>query len=269
MTAKTPIALVTGGGSGIGAAACRSLSEAGHRIVVADIDDAAAGRLAQEVSGKAVHLDVADPASWQQVAQILEAKNLLPQAVVLNAGLGGGGDVLDLDQQRYRRLLAVNVDGVVYGLATFGPVLAGAGRGSITVTASLAGLTAVPFDPVYALTKHAVIGLVRSCSHQLAEQGVRLQAVCPGLVETPLLGQAKEQLDAASYPLLSPERVATVLTECVVGDRIDEVIVMQFGCDPMAYRFAGVPGPRGATTSLPDQIDLGRLDQQGVADECV
>ena len=222
MTATTPLALVTGGGSGIGAAACRSLSEAGHRVVVADIDDAAAGRLAQEVDGMAVHLDVAEPASWQQVAR-----------------------------------------GLVNGLATFGPVLAGAGRGSITVTASLAGLAAVPFDPVYALTKHAVIGLVRSCSQQLAEQGVRLQAVCPGLVETPLLGMAKEQIDAVSYPLLSPERVATVLTECVVGDRLDEVTVMQFGRDPMAYRFAGVPGPRGATSSLPGQIDLGRLDSPG------
>jgi NAD(P)-dependent dehydrogenase (short-subunit alcohol dehydrogenase family) len=253
------LALVTGGGSGIGAEVCSSLRRHGLTVVVADVDLASARRVADEVGGRAEYLDVTDPASWRELRARLRIDGLIPDALVLNAGVAGGPELLELDLERYRTLFAVNVDGVVLGLSTFGPDLVCGGGGSVTVTASMAGLTGVAFDPVYAMTKHAVVGLVRSCADSLREVGVRLQAVCPGLAGTPLLGRAEAQLRAAEYPLLSAATVAETLTECVLGLRLDEVTVLQAGREPLPYRFAGVPGPRGGSTTLPSQISLGRI----------
>lgn len=119
----------------------------------------------------------------------------------------------------------------------------------------MAGLTETPFDPVYAMTKHALIGLIRSVASGLAEQGVRVQAVCPGLVDTPLLGQAKSELDAANFPLLTAYEVAEVLVECIHGVRTDTVTVVQVGDSR---------SPTGSPTRcglgpLPEHLPIGRI----------
>src|SRR4029453_18710993 len=104
----------------------------------------------------------------------------------LNAGVvtGEDGDIAALTDQQYRRALGVNVDGVVFGVRRLDRVMP---KGStIVVTASLAGLTAIPDDPIYGLTKHAVVGFVRSVAPQLAARGIRIQAVCPGWADTAL-----------------------------------------------------------------------------------
>jgi len=159
--------------------------------------------------------------------------NIHVDGVVLNAGLGGCQSVLDLDRARYRRMWDVNVNGVLNGIAEVAPHLRAQRGGFITVTASMAGLIGVPFDPLYAMTKHAVIGLVRGCADELATAGIRLQAVCPGLVDTPLIGRAKQQTETAGYPLLDAAAVADVLFECVFGRREDRVVVVQAGREPM------------------------------------
>ena len=137
------------------------------------------------------------------------------------------------------------------------------GRGTITITCSLAGLTGIPFDPVYAMTKHALIGLVRSSGPRLGAAGVRLQAVCPGLTRTPLLGDAEAELTQVGFALLDPDDVASVIADCVEGQQRDDVIVCQPGRPASAYRFAGVPGPGGrAAPPLPADLHPGRRAAQ-------
>ncbi|WP_255569977.1 SDR family NAD(P)-dependent oxidoreductase [Amycolatopsis sp. FDAARGOS 1241] len=126
-------------------------------------------------------------------------------------------------------------------------------------TASLAGLTAVPFDPVNAATKHAVIGLVRGYAPTLAAQGIGLRAVCPGLVDTAVLGTARPELDRLSFPLVTIRDVAAALVACATGDDPGEVVVVQPGHEPLPFRVPGVPGGRtaGPMPALPDRLPIG------------
>ena len=122
--------------------------------------------------------DVSDPEAWEHIGSV--------DLACLNAGVitGDEGQLTELTDEQYRRALGVNVDGVVFGVRRLDRVMP---KGStIVVTASLAGLTAIPDDPIYGLTKHAVVGFVRSVAPQLAERGIRIQAVCPGWADTSL-----------------------------------------------------------------------------------
>ena len=119
--------------------------------------------------------DVTDPAAWEHVGSV--------DLACLNAGVLTGGDgIANLTDDEYRRAVGVNVDGVVYGVRRLDRVMPKGGV--IVVTASLAGLVGIPDDPIYGLTKHAVVGFVRSVAPQLAERGIRIQAVCPGWADT-------------------------------------------------------------------------------------
>ena len=125
----------------------------------------------------------------------------------LNAGVvTGTTDVRELTDEQYRRILGTNVDGVVFGVRRLARVME-EGSG-IVVTASLAGLTTAINDPVYAGTKHFVVGFVRSIARQLADRGIRINAVCPAIVDTPLLGESRAQIAAKGIPMLQPEEIA-------------------------------------------------------------
>lgn len=252
-------ALITGGASGIGLTTAARLRDEGFDVVIADFDPRAP-EVAAELGVTAQALDVTSLTDWQRLASTLEAGGHELGALVLNAGIAGGGtDLAKLDLERYHRLMQVNVDGVLYGLRTMLPRLAR--PGVVTVTASLAGLMGVPADPVYAMTKHAVIGLVRSTAADLAEQGVRINAICPGFVETPLLGSAREQLDAVAFPLLTAEEIAVAIADLVAGRSTALVTVLQPGRKPVDYAFAGIPGPRlldgSPVPDLPPDLQLG------------
>ena len=137
--------------------------------------------------------DVSDPGAWEHVGSV--------DLACLNAGVitGDDGHLTELTDEQYRRAVGVNVDGVVFGVRRLDRVMP---KGStIVVTASLAGLTAIPDDPIYGLTKHAVVGFVRSVAPQLAERGIRIQAVCPGWADTALTANGfSEELEAARLP---------------------------------------------------------------------
>ncbi|WP_033384920.1 SDR family oxidoreductase [Sporichthya polymorpha] len=251
-------ALVTGGASGIGRATAERLAAEGYEVVIGDVDPRAEV-VAAEIGGTARVLDVTDLGAWERVAANLQQDGRQLSALVLNAGIAGGGtDLGSLDLDRYAQLMRVNVDGVVYGLRTMLPHLAR--PGVVTVTASLAGLMGVPADPVYAMTKHAVIGLVRSTAAGLATEGVRIHAVCPGFVQTPLLGAAQQQFEAAEFPLLTADQIAAALADLVTGRSRALVTVLQPGRDPVDYAFAGIPGPRlldgSKAPDLPDDLRL-------------
>jgi len=207
---KTPFWVVTGAGSGIGAAAVRAARQAGDRVLALDIDDRAGTRLAEETGADFQHCDVSNPDDWQQVATRL-AELGPPDRVLLNAGIQiAPPDAPMADYQfesmmldRYRRMMGVNVDGVVFGLKALLPELPEGA--AIVVTASLAGITPYGVDPLYAMSKHAVVGLVRSLGPTLAERGIRINAICPGGIDTAIIPDAQRSESAV---FMTPEHVA-------------------------------------------------------------
>jgi NAD(P)-dependent dehydrogenase (short-subunit alcohol dehydrogenase family) len=181
--------------------------------------------------------DVSDPEAWEHIGSV--------DLACLNAGVvtAEDGDIAALTDGQYRRALGVNVDGVVYGVRRLDRVMP---KGStIVVTASLAGLTAIPDDPIYGLTKHAVVGFVRSVAAQLAERGIRIQAVCPGWADTALTSNGfRDELRERGYRLLEPSAVAEGVWAAYNSEGTGEAWVVQPGREPLLYEFKGVPGPR-------------------------
>jgi NAD(P)-dependent dehydrogenase (short-subunit alcohol dehydrogenase family) len=163
----------------------------------------------------------------------------------LNAGVvAGEADVTRISDEQYRRIVGVNLDGVVFGVRRLAQVM---DSGAIVVTASLAGLTSTEQDPLYALTKHAVVGFVRSAAPQLATRGIRLNMVNPGFVDTPMLDDVgRAAFEAAGFPLLQPEDVAEAVLRAAEDEDVGQAWIVQPGRAPMKFRFPNLPGPRVA-----------------------
>ncbi|WP_214401014.1 SDR family oxidoreductase [Pseudonocardia lacus] len=242
MDLSNKVALVTGGASGIGAATSRLLAGAGARVAVVDLDEAGAKTVADEVGGLAIGGDVsAVDAMATIVGQVEEHFGRL-DVVHLNAGITAGqSGIEDLDVEGYRKIVGVNVDHVVFGVNAAVPALRRAGGGSIVATASLAGLVPIPGNTLYTLTKHAVVGYVRAAAGPLAPEGIRVNAVCPGFADTPLIAAAKDRF--AGFPLLSAEDVANAVAAILERGQPGECWYVQPGREPGPYGFRGVPGP--------------------------
>jgi NAD(P)-dependent dehydrogenase (short-subunit alcohol dehydrogenase family) len=209
-------ALVTGGASGIGAAVVRVLESEGVDVRSLDL---------------ATGFDVSDPAAWDRVEAV--------DFAFLNAGVGGSGD----DLAGYRRMLGANVDGVVFGVRRMEQVMARGG--SIVATASLAGLMPMPADPIYTLTKHAVVGYVRAMAPHLAARGITINAICPGFVDTPIVvPELREWIEAEGIPLMGADQVADAVLLAARSSDTGQAWVVQPGREPLQYEFRGVPGPR-------------------------
>jgi NAD(P)-dependent dehydrogenase (short-subunit alcohol dehydrogenase family) len=208
--------LVTGGRSGIGAAIVAALGNAD--VTVLDLADG--------------H-DVGEVATWHALEGPFDA-------AFLNAGIAiGVADIADVTDEEYRRIMRVNVDGVVFGVRELAARLMPDG-GSIVATASLAGLVAAPLDPVYAATKHAVVGLVRAAAPQLAARGIRINALCPAFTDTPIVA---EKIRGLVPPLMEPSFVAEAALRALNDEETGRAWVVQMNrIEP--YRFPGVPGPR-------------------------
>lgn len=238
-------ALVTGGASGIGAAAVRRLAAAGAQVAVVDRDEAGAKAVADEVGGLALPADVTDPDAMSAAVAAAEKQFGRLDVVLLNAGVTAGqSGIEDLDVAGYRRIMGVNVDHVVFGLTAAVPALRRAGGGHIVATSSLAGLTGMPGDALYTLSKHAVVGYVRSAAPTLATENIRVNAVCPGFADTPLIAHAKNQFDG--FPLLTAEDVADAIDGILDRAEPGECWFVQPGREPGPYGFRGVPGPKGS-----------------------
>ena len=239
------VALVTGAAGGIGRATARALADEGAIVVAADIDAAGAQSVAAEVGGHAVACDVSDlDANRAAVAFAVETCGGL-DVVHLNAGVGSGCGVgEDFDLALYRRAMGANLDGVVFGTHAVLPALRARGGGAIVATSSLAGLTGVAYDPLYAANKHAVVGLTRSLGPLLAEEGIRFNAVCPGYAESAIIEPLRAMIAASGVAIIAAETVAGAVVELFAGDAAGECVVIQPGRDPLPFSFRGVPGPR-------------------------
>jgi len=209
-------ALVTGGRSGIGAAIVDALGDA--EVTILDLADGQ---------------DVGEPATWHELEGPFDA-------AFLNAGIAiGVEDVAQLTDEEYRRIMRVNVDGVVFGVRELAARLMPDG-GSIVATASLAGLVAAPLDPVYAASKHAVVGFVRAVAPSLAARGITINALCPAFTDTPIVA---EEIRGLVPPLMEPSFVAEAALRALGDEETGRAWVVQMNrIEP--FRYPGVPGPR-------------------------
>lgn len=191
-TYREAVALVTGGGSGIGESLARALALRGAHVFVADrrIDEAervAAAIRARGGSAIAAEVDVRDAPSMEALVDRAYARHGRIDFLFNNAGIGVAGEVKDLTLDDWRAIVEVNVLGVVHGVhAVYGRMVA-QGFGHIVNTASMSGLMPSPLTVPYATTKAGVVGLSRSLRVEAAHYGVRVTALCPGVIRTPIL----------------------------------------------------------------------------------
>ncbi|HEV8152630.1 MAG TPA: SDR family NAD(P)-dependent oxidoreductase, partial [Solirubrobacteraceae bacterium] len=246
------VALVTGAAGAIGRAVCVSLAEAGAIVVAADVDEDGGRRTAGESGGHFVACDVTDlEANRAAVAFAMDTGGRL-DLVHLNAGVTTGcGIDEDFDLDRYRRAVAVNLDGVVLGAHAALPALRASGGGAIVATSSLAGLTGTPWDPVYSATKHGVVGLVRSLGPYVEAQGGRCNAVCPGYAESAMTVDIREAIEAQGLELLTAQEVADAALDAFLTDVSGACWFVQPGRPAEPFTFRNVPGPRPTSRTSP------------------
>lgn len=204
------VAFVTGGGSGIGEASAKLLAHQGAHVAIADMDMSNAERVAGEISkaggsAKAYKLDVSDEPAVHLVLQEIEKDLGALHIAVNNAGIGGEqAPTAEQSVEGWRKVLSVNLDGVFYCMKHEIPLMKKSGYGSIINMASILGAVGFAGSSGYVAAKHGVIGLTRASAIEYAPDGIRVNAVGPGFINTPLLGALpKEALTgiAAMHPV--------------------------------------------------------------------
>lgn len=225
-------ALVTGGGSGIGAAIARHLAGAGARLSLLGRRMEPLLTVAEEIGGRAVQCDVADRAAIQGAFDEARAAHGPIDMLVVNAGIGDSASFEKIERQNWDRLLSVNLTAAFDCAQAALPDLLRSDNGRLVFIASIAGLKGVPYAAHYAASKHGMIGLMRSLAAEYAKTALTVNAVCPGFVDTPMTDQSvariadrtgRTEADSrgliaqmnASGRLVQPDTIAAmVLTLC-------------------------------------------------------
>lgn len=240
------VAIVTGGGSGIGASLGAALVSAGATVVLADLDVAASEKVAANLTGpgtaRGVQLDVTDAASVQALVDEVVAEHGRLDLMFNNAGISLIGETQDLTLTQWDTIIDVNIRGVVHGVAAAYPVMIEQGSGSIVNTASMGGLMAAGLLTSYVMTKHAVVGLSLALRSEAAAYGVGVTAICPAAVNTPILDKGEfGRIKGRDYFLkgqgirkpVDPDVLATRVLEAVTNG---EALVVEPVQARMAYR---------------------------------
>jgi len=244
---RDKVVLVTGGASGLGRATALAMAEAGAVVTIADVDEVGGTSVANTVGGSFIRADVSSFEDNLSMVDHVVSRHGGIDFAYLNAGVSTGCSLgADFTVEKYRRAMGVNLDGVVYGThACLGPMRARRG-GAIVVTASLAGLTPMPMDPIYTANKHGVVGLTRALSPTLAADGIRYNAVCPAFAESAIVAPIRADLEAAGFEIIPAESVADTVVRLFTLDVTGECWFVQARREPAAFRFRGVPGPGAA-----------------------
>jgi NAD(P)-dependent dehydrogenase (short-subunit alcohol dehydrogenase family) len=194
--------VVTGAASGIGFAVTEALLNAGAVVFMADRDTATLASAVDQLSAHAgrVHsaaVDVTKPAEVQQLIQDAASRQGRLDVLFNNAGIGGTMPFAEVTLEHWRRIIDINLWGVIYGIDAAFPIMCSQGGGHVVNTASLAGLMPFPYQALYAATKYGVVGLSESLRFELEEDGISVTVVCPGAVAsriwgTPVPGERRE-----------------------------------------------------------------------------
>jgi NAD(P)-dependent dehydrogenase (short-subunit alcohol dehydrogenase family) len=224
------VALITGGAAGIGAASARRLAELGARIVIADINAELGTELVAELGDRHrfVPLDVSSQKAWIQLMADLDDEGGI-DILFLNAGVlvrPPTVPILDdplpwITEQAFHKVVEVNMGGVVYGIVAALPYLRERDGASILITSSRGGVTPFAPDPLYSMTKHALVGLGRSLAPTLAKLSIDINVLCPGGIQTMLT--PSDLIDNPEYdykvspPSFTAEAVATILSSGRTG----------------------------------------------------
>lgn len=198
------VALVTGAGSGIGEAIALDVATEGAKVVVSDVNLEGAERvvgLIEEAGGTAwaLQLDVADPAANEEAVREIVAREGALHLAVNNAGVGAGPDAAgELGLGDWQRVIDINLNGVLYGMRYQLPAIEAAGGGAIVNMASIHGLVATGLGAsAYTAAKHGVVGLTRQAGTDYGQRGVRINAVGPAYIDTPLLEAIPDEIREA------------------------------------------------------------------------
>ena len=210
---SSKIALITGAATGIGAQVARMLASRDIRVAICDVNVEAGQALAKEIGGIFLPCDVTRLLSMTSAANNCVKALGVPDFVHLNAGImtvPTGAPFLaieDVSLDQYRRIVGVNLDGVFHGVKVLLPKMRKKG-GAITITASIAGLGVLPIDPMYAATKYALIGFGRAIAAANANTNMRINVICPGVVDTGIVPDAFKSPD-----IMAPETMAAEVVD--------------------------------------------------------
>jgi NAD(P)-dependent dehydrogenase (short-subunit alcohol dehydrogenase family) len=195
---------VTGGGNGIGRATCHALAQVGAQVAVTDVDQDAAATVADEIGGEAHRLEVADETQVREVVAAIAGRHGRLDILINNAGLGARMQTVDMPTERWRQVLAVNVDGAFFCVREAGRHMLEARRGAVVNVASIMGLVGGAHYPnlAYHTAKGAIVNFTRALACEWAPHGVRVNAVAPTFARTRL-----------TEPLLADEAMAARLMQ--------------------------------------------------------
>ncbi|MFI7318799.1 SDR family NAD(P)-dependent oxidoreductase [Streptomyces venezuelae] len=215
------VVIVTGAARGQGEQEARLFVAEGARVVVADVLDEQGEALAEELgeeSAAYVHLDVGVEEDWRAATAAARDAFGKVDGLVNNAGILRFNELLGTPLEEFEQIIRVNQIGCFLGIRTVAPEIAAAGGGTIVNTASYTALTGMAYVGAYAATKHAILGLTRVAALELAGRNIRVNAVCPGAVDTPMTNPA--QLDPGADPEAAREAVAELYKKLVPLGRI-------------------------------------------------
>ena len=239
------VALVTGGGKGLGAEIARRLAESGARVAVVGRDEAALARVAAEIAGLAVTADVTDAASvGRALARVREELGPI-SILVQNAGIALSSPLATTTDADWERVMSVNVTAIFRIARAVIPEMAKSGWGRVVHVASNAGLTGYAYTSAYCASKHALVGLTRALAAEVARRGVTVNAVCPGFLETEMTertietivtktGRSQEEARAALEQLSPQKRLFDVR-------EVAHVVAMLCGDDARGVNGQAIP----------------------------
>ena len=234
------VAVITGGAGVIGEALAEYLLACGANVLLADIDCHKGETLAAGLGCEFLHVDVSNDCENQRMIKTAVKHHGRLDLVFLNAGVSSQGlraplpyDPTNIDTESYRQILAVNLDGPVFGVSAAIPALVENGGGAIVVTSSIAGLIPWAPDPVYTISKHGLVGYIRSIAGELSNKGITINAICPGAT-----GRTRTSRVPPGVALLAPELLVPAMVAIATDGGTGRAASVVADRDPVTQFFA-------------------------------